>query len=172
MRRHWLQLNTQGIARRSSMRSDDVARRRAAADVERRRSRRSASRRGTTRRSPAAVDELAIGATRERGQLVERSIRGGASSPSPSTSSSSLRGSPRRALRGCGAPSVGFGVLRRDHLALLGDPERARDAARRLGEDGLVARAAAAADRAAAAVEEAQADAASRVAATRSTSAR
>src|SRR6185503_14739473 len=44
----------------------------------------------------------------------------------------------------------------RDDLALLGQPQAAADAAGRLREDRVVARAAAAADRAAAAVEEAQ----------------
>ncbi len=48
------------------------------------------------------------------------------------------------------------GVLARDHLALLGEAQRAVDAPRRLREHRVVARPAAAADGAAAAVEQAQ----------------
>jgi hypothetical protein len=50
-------------------------------------------------------------------------------------------------------------VLRRDHLALLGQAELPVHRAGRLREDRLVARPAAASDRAAAAVEQAQRDA-------------
>ena len=50
-------------------------------------------------------------------------------------------------------------VFRGDHLALLGEADLPVHGARRLREDRLVARAAAAADGAAAAVEEAQRDA-------------
>ena len=54
---------------------------------------------------------------------------------------------------------VGIGVLAGDHLALLGDADLSRHAAWRLRQDGLIARSAAAAHRAAAAVEQAQLDA-------------
>ena len=57
----------------------------------------------------------------------------------------SPRSSPRPASRGCGA-DLRVGVLAGDHLALLGDADLAADAARRLREDRLVARAAAAPD--------------------------
>ena len=53
---------------------------------------------------------------------------------------------------------LAVGVLGADHLALLGQPDLAAHRAGRLRQDGLVARAAAAADRAAAAVEHAQPD--------------
>ena len=51
-----------------------------------------------------------------------------------------------------------LGVLGGDHLALLGEPQRAVHRSRRLREDGVVAGAAAAADGAAATVEEPQPD--------------
>jgi hypothetical protein len=51
---------------------------------------------------------------------------------------------------------LGVGVLGGDHLALLGQADLAVHRARRLRQDGLVAGAAAAADGAAAAVEQAQ----------------
>jgi hypothetical protein len=54
---------------------------------------------------------------------------------------------------------LGVGVLGGDHLALLGQADLAAHRARRLRQDGLVAGAAAAAHRAAAAVEHAQLDA-------------
>src|SRR3977135_2616651 len=50
-------------------------------------------------------------------------------------------------------------ILAGDHLALLGDADRALHGAAGLGEDGLVARAAAATDRPAAAMKQAQPDA-------------
>ncbi len=53
-------------------------------------------------------------------------------------------------------PELGVGILAGDDLALLGDAQPAGDAARRLREDGVEARAAAAADGAATAVEQAQ----------------
>src|SRR5918996_6354801 len=53
--------------------------------------------------------------------------------------------------------ALGVGVLARDHLALLGEAQRRVDRARRLGEHRVVARPAAAADGAAATVEEPQA---------------
>ena len=59
---------------------------------------------------------------------------------------------------------LGVGVLRRDHLALLGQADLAVHRARRLRQDRLVARAAAASDGAAAAVEQAQRDAVRRAA--------
>jgi hypothetical protein len=68
----------------------------------------------------------------------------------------------RRAHRGgeerleVAAADLAVGVLARDHLALLGQPQLALHAARRLREDRVVAGPAAAADGAAAAVEEAQ----------------
>jgi hypothetical protein len=54
------------------------------------------------------------------------------------------------------AADLAVGVLARDHLALLREPELALHAARRLREDRVVAGAAATPDRAAAAVEEAK----------------
>ena len=57
------------------------------------------------------------------------------------------------------AADARIGVLGRDDLALLGEPELAAHAPRGLGEDGLVAGAAAAAHGAAPAVEQAQAHA-------------
>ena len=51
-----------------------------------------------------------------------------------------------------------LGIFRGDHLALLGDAQRPVDRARRLRQDGVVAGAAAAADGAAAPVEEPQPD--------------
>ncbi len=57
------------------------------------------------------------------------------------------------------AADLGVGVLRVDDLALLGQPDLAVDRARRLRQDGLVARPAATPDGATAAVEQAQHDA-------------
>ena len=54
---------------------------------------------------------------------------------------------------------IGIGIFAGDDLALLGDAQAAADAARRLRENRLEARPAAAADGAAAAVEEPQLDA-------------
>ena len=55
---------------------------------------------------------------------------------------------------------LGIEVLSGNHLALLGDADAGLHGARRLRQDGLVARPAAATDRAAAAMEHAQIDAA------------
>jgi hypothetical protein len=54
------------------------------------------------------------------------------------------------------ATELGIRILAGDDLALFGDAKAARDTSRRLGEDRIVARPAAAADRAAAAVKQAQ----------------
>ncbi len=54
------------------------------------------------------------------------------------------------------ASDLRIGVFGRDHLALLGDADRALHGAARLRQDRLIARAAAAADRSATAVEQAQ----------------
>jgi hypothetical protein len=55
-------------------------------------------------------------------------------------------------------PDLGVGVLAGDHLALLGETQLTADAAGGLGENGLVTGATAAADRAAASMEESEAD--------------
>ena len=126
--RHCVQPNTHGIARRSSMRSDAGARRRAAADVERRdladRRDRAEERRRTPaprtrargrRRAPRA-DSSSIAASNERG----RRDRGRSSTPG------------RRLERGgdegleVAAGRRRLGVLGGHHLALLGDAQLRR----------------------------------------------
>ena len=54
---------------------------------------------------------------------------------------------------------IGVGIARGNHLALLGQAETAIDTAGRLGADGMVGRATATRDRAAAAVEDGEIDA-------------
>jgi hypothetical protein len=64
------------------------------------------------------------------------------------------RGGHQRLKVAC--TDLGVRVLRRDDLALLRQPQLAAHRARRLRQDRLIARATAASDRAAAAVEQAQ----------------
>ena len=174
MMRAWLHENTHGIARRSSMRPDAVRDAGPAADVElgdlvdRRRG---AEPVDEARR---LVDELAVDAPAGGGQLVEEVVvrrprvvtetfdvnEGGLDASRPA----SLRGL-RRAWSGSAyfaATTSPCSVIRNDPSTRLG-----------LGEDRLVARTAAAADGAAATVEQPQAHARARAsAATRSISAR
>ena len=159
IRRHCAQLNTQGMARRSSMRCRALARGRAAADVEAGDLARAASIRGSSGRSRRSrrPGRDRRGRRAPTARSIDREIVGGRRRP--------LGLEQRRLERGGGqglevAPAdLGVGVLGGDHLALLGDADRALHRARRLRQDRLVARAAAAADRAAAAVEQAQPDA-------------
>ena len=156
--RHWPQLNTHGIARRSSMRVRRRARRRPAADVElgdlgdRRRARGSTrrTRASRTRARDTRVSAMADSSSSARVEL------GGARSPMPlgvDEARLHRRGDERFEV----APAeLRIGVLARDDLALLGDAQPAGHAARRLREDRLVRRAAAAPDGAAAAVEQPQ----------------
>ncbi len=152
--RHWLQLNTHGMARRSSSRCEGLREGGPAADVE-------ARDLGDRRRRAEVVHE------------ARRAARGRGSGSSASAESSSMI-SARRPSPSAGArrearlergrhqdlevapPVLRVGVLARDDLALLGEAQRAVHAARRLRQHRLVARPAAAAHRAAAAVEEAQ----------------
>ena len=87
-----------------------------------------------------AVDERAIRLQREGGELVERGeVR--------RRTIAELFGVEQRGFERGGhqrleiaAPELGIRVLARDDLALLGDPQPVRDAARGLREDRLVAR--------------------------------
>ncbi len=136
------------------------ARRGPAADVQARRSPRSASPRGSRRRSRASRRRGRDTRERVRRQRVHRTVVRLAPGPI-----ARCRASARLERRGddgleVAPPELRIGVLARDDLALLGEADAAVDAARRLREDRVVRRTAAAADRAAAAVEEAQLDAA------------
>ena len=155
--RHCAQLNTQGIARRSSIARRRFARGRAAADVE-------LGDLADHRRFPEValearrlVDQVAIGAVGVGRQLLHgrevlrarRRLATACSSVASSVAAariSRLR-RPTSGLEYLPAITSPCSVMR---IAPCTAPPR-------LGEDGLVARAAAAADRAAAAVEQAQA---------------
>ena len=99
-----------------------------------------------------------VRALRAGGQFVEHLVRRFGVVPQPfDVEQRRLQGGRHQRLQvAVGHPR--FGVLGRDHLALLGDPQRPVHRARRLGQDRVVAGSAAAADRAAAAVEEPQPD--------------
>ena len=157
VRRHWPQLKLQGMARRSSMRCDGLARRRPRADVEfgdladRRGAEEvigeaRASRRPARGRPPCWPAKGVRAATQERlGRCLGRLQQGGFQR--------------RRDQRFQVAPAdLGVGVFGADHFALFGQPDLAAHGAGRLRQDGLVARAAAAAHGAAAAMEHAQLD--------------
>ena len=156
--RHWPQLKLHGIARRSSIARRRLARGRARADVElgdladRRRAeevvgeaRRLVDQlRGTPPCSPALI---AAAASRK----LFGALCVGCSSVASSVAATSVS-RLRRPISGCA-------YFERDHLALLGQADLPVHRARRLRQDRLVARAAAAPDGAAAAVEQAQRDA-------------
>ena len=159
--RHCDQPNTHGMARRSSMRFDAV--RDAGRDPMFRREISPIGRDGAGRSSTnpgSSYTSAAVGAhapartssVHGRAVAVARARR-----PRPRSSDAAERRGDQRlevaARRGR------MGVLGGDHLTLLGDPQRAVDAARRLGQDRLVGRSAAPTDGAAAAVEQAQPDA-------------
>ena len=155
--RHCAQLNTQGIARRSSMLAGLLARRRPAADVQRRDL-------GDDGRVPeiigealGLVDQVAIGLEGLRRQLVHRGQIFLARRALPRLQQARLqrRGSEDFQIA---AADFGVGIFAGDDLALLGDADLAVHGAAGLREDRLVARPAAAADRAAAAVEQPQPD--------------
>ena len=107
------------------------------------------------------VDQFAVGPLRAGGEVVEHLVG------RPRGVAEALDVEQRRLQRGgeqCLEVAVrdpGLGVLGRDHLTLLGDPQRSVHRAGRLRQDGVVARPATAADRAAATVEEPQPDSAS-----------
>ena len=137
------------------------ARRRAAADVQ-------LGDLGDRRRRAEEVDE----AGRAVDQVAVRVEGGRRTAPPSRRGSVAASRRVRRRQRRNDASSVaativsrlrrarcGLGELGGDDLALLGDPQRAVDRSRRLGEDRVVARAAAAPDGAAATVEQAQAHA-------------
>ena len=162
--RHCVQPKTHGIARRSSMRSDSWApptrragpRRRAAADVQRGdlADRRDRGEEGDELR--LVVHERSVRRVGGGRQLVHRHSE-------PFGVAAEVVVDSRRRLQRGGeerlevAPRRGrLGVLGRHHLALLGDADLPAHRSRRLGEDRLVGRSAAAADRSAAAVEQAQ----------------
>ena len=119
-------------------------------------------RRGTGEhpKEPGHVDEAAIRGPRERRELGEDE---GAVGRRAVDRRLVLR-ARREERRGddlleMASGDLRAGVVGRDHLALLGEPEPARDRAGRLGEDGPARRTAAAPDRPAAAVEQRQRDA-------------
>ena len=155
--RHCVQPNTHGIARRSSMRSEPVR---------------------DAGRLPTLSDEISpIGVIARKNstnaRLVVARARGrrrarASDSSSIAASKRSRVGAEvvvdaRRRLERGGDEGLEvapgrrrLGVLGGDHLALLGDAQLAVDRAGRLGQDRLVGRPAAAADGAAAAVEQPQ----------------
>ena len=104
------------------------------------------------------MHQFGVGALGAGGQVVEHLVGG------PGGVAEALDVEQRRLQRRgqqrleVAVRDLRLGVLGGDHLALLGDPQRALHRAGRLGEDGVVARAAAAADGAAATVEEPQPD--------------
>ena len=104
------------------------------------------------------MHQFGVRALRPRCQFVEHLVRGLRLVAQP------LDVEQRRLQRGgqqrlqVAVRDPGLGVLRGDHLTLLGDPQRALHRARRLREDRVVARATAAADGAAATVEQPQPD--------------
>ena len=94
----------------------------------------------------------------QRGQFVEHLIRGrGGVAEALDVEQGGLQGRRDQALQ-VAMRDAGFGVLGGDHLALLGQAQRTVDRTGRLGQDRVVARAAAAADGAAATMEEPQPD--------------
>ena len=148
------QENTQGMARRSSMRLEAVR------EAGRLPIFRSAISR---QRGRLAEIVLEVRASRRPGRGRRRRPRAlmaaSTSANSPSAASASWAKSASRAAAAMVSrlirPPSGWPYLRRHHLALFGDADAAAHRAGRLGLDGLEAGAAAAADRAAAAVEEA-----------------
>ena len=113
-------------------------------------------RRGSTRRSRRSRTRGRGRRRRERRQRRPSRAYATRRRRSCSRRRGSRRAWRRRALRGCAGRGRGSAILAGDDLALLGDARSAVDAARRLGEDRVVARPAAAADGAAATVEQAQ----------------
>ena len=105
------------------------------------------------------VHQRPVGLLRAVGEVVEQRVGrlGVVPEPLDVEQAGLQRGRDQRLEVAPGA--VGVAVLGGDHLALLGDPQRPGDGARRLRADRLVARPAAPADRAAAAVEQPQPDA-------------
>ena len=156
--RDWLQASTHGMARRSEIDVGGLARCRPAADVQRADL---ADRRGRLEvldETRCLVHQFGVGALGAGGQLVEHLVggSGGVAQPLDVEQRRFQRGGQQRLQVAVRDPRLG--VLGGDHLALLGDPQRPVHRARRLRQDGVVARAAAAADRAAATVEEPQPD--------------
>ena len=156
--RHCAHENTQGIARRSSIAWRLLARGGARADVEGRDL-------GDDGRGPEIAHETHRSRRPGRDRPCKplptippshREKRDRAPRFRPATASP--RASPSERLEIAPA-DLGIGIFARDDFALLGDADLALHRAARLGEDRVVARAAAAADRAAAAVEQADAHA-------------
>ena len=158
MTRDWLQASTHGMARRSEI--DVVGLRDVGllpmfsdADLADR-----GGRLEVVDETGCLVDQFGVGAVRARGQIVEHLVGG-------SRGITKAFDVEQRRFEGRGQQGLQiavrdpwFGVLRGDDLALLGEPQRAVHRARRLRQDGVVAGAAAAADGAAATVEEPQPD--------------
>ena len=149
----WPQEKLHGMARRSSIAPCRPPRRRSRADIQlgdlgdRRRAEEIVD------KARRLVDELPIG----RHAALPKSAPPRRRTPAARSCRqfSKRRFERRRDQRLEIAPAdVGIGVFRRDHLALLGQPDLAVHRARRLRQDGLIARAAAAPDRTAAAMEQ------------------
>ena len=104
------------------------------------------------------MDQFGVRALRAGGQVVEHLV-GGARGVAEAldVEQRGFQGGRQQRLQ-VAVRDPRLGVLGGDHLALLGDPQRPVHRARRLRQDGVVARAAAAADGAAATVEEPQPD--------------
>ena len=153
--RHCAQLNTQGMARRSSisrvfLRDAGRLPMFSVGDL------------GDDRGCPeiigetlGLVDQPAIGLEGQRRQLLHRLQIFRPTARCAWAAAGSLPASRRPGFRDCAA-DLGVGIFAGDDFALLGDPDLAVHRAARLRDDGVIARAAAAADRAAAAVEQPQ----------------
>ena len=133
------QLNTHGMARRSEIVVAGLAGRRAAADVELAELLDRGGRPEPVDEAGRLVHQRPVGLLGAVGEVVEQRVgRFRVVAQALDVEQARLqRGGDQRLQVAAG--QVGFGVLGRDHLALLGDPQRPGDRARRLGPDRLVA---------------------------------
>jgi len=137
IRRHCDQLNTQGMARKSSMRWEFLREAgrlpmfRLAILADDRRLLEVAG------KALGLVDQLAIGAIGVGRQLAMAASQ---ASLGASAGSSRVASSVAAARISSCAADIRLGIFRADHLALLGDADRALDGTGRLGQDRLVAR--------------------------------
>ena len=105
------------------------------------------------------VDQRAVGRVGVLRQRVQRAVISGSAILEPFAVDEARLERGRDERLQVAPAEIGIGIFAGDDLALLGDAETTADAACRLREDRVEARPAAAADGAAAAVEEAQLDA-------------
>ena len=154
--RDWLQAITQGIARRSEI--DDVGLRDVGptADVQRTDLADRGGLQEVLHETVCLVDQFGVGTLRTVGQFVENFVgRAGRVAEPLDVEQGRLQGGRQQGLQ-VALGHLRLGVFGGDHLALLGQPQRAVHRSRRLSEDGFIAWPSTAADRAAATVEEPQ----------------